>query len=137
MSKDSIPRIDGVEYTTNPNGAPVGATFALDFPIEDHDPPVHALNLRRMRAGDALVAEEVEREAEAGFALFAALAGTGVEVIGKLDNEDFERLTEALLPLMGKSAGKVFASLRKEEQEAMSAKGANKASTTPPVGRQA
>ncbi|MEJ8474443.1 phage tail assembly protein [Roseibium algae] len=83
-------------------------TVPLDEAVEVEGVTYSSLTLRRMKAGDALVGEGVESEAKTGFLMFAALAGVSVEVIQELDLEDFEKLTEAAIPMMGKSGAKAL-----------------------------
>lgn len=71
-----------------------------------------------MKAKDALVAEGETNEAKAGYLLFAALADVDVRVIEELDIEDFEAVSEKVVPLMGKSAmAAVKAAKEKAAQE--------------------
>ncbi len=75
----------------------------LATPVSHEGATYNELTLRRMKAGDSLVAEEHQSQAKAGMALFAAMAGVPVEVIMELDMDDFMDLTEKAAPLMGKS----------------------------------
>jgi hypothetical protein len=75
----------------------------LEYPVEHDGKTYDKLMLRRMRAGDTLVAEETESKAKAGFLMYAAMAGVPVEVIEGLDIDDLMALIEKAVPLMGKS----------------------------------
>lgn len=74
----------------------------LDYPVTIDGREITSLSLRRMRAGDALVAEEETNKTRAGYALFARLAGVDVGVIEALDMEDFAKLSEAMVGMLGK-----------------------------------
>ncbi|WP_282046297.1 phage tail assembly protein [Roseibium album] len=80
-----------------------GMVMKLATPVSHEGATYNELTLRRMKAGDSLVAEEHQSQAKAGMALFAAMAGVPVEVIMELDMDDFMDLTEKAAPLMGKS----------------------------------
>lgn len=112
--KRKPPEIEGVEYKFNDRGMPILAVVTLDFPLEDMEPPVKELRLRRMKAKDGIAGEDVENKALAGFALYAELAKVSPEVISELDVDDLERVGEATIPLMGKSA-RVMADKMKAE----------------------
>jgi hypothetical protein len=79
-------------------------TVDLDYPVEHDGREITSLTFRRMKAKDALVAEDEQNKARAGYLMFAALAGVDVAVIEELDIEDLEKIGEAVVPLMGKSA---------------------------------
>ncbi|MCX2722621.1 phage tail assembly protein [Roseibium salinum] len=85
----------------------------LDEPVEHDGVKYEKLTLRRMKAGDTLVAEGEESEARAGFKLYAALAGVPFEVIADLDLDDFMTLVEKAAPLMGKSGAGMLEDLKK------------------------
>lgn len=80
------------------------ATVTLDYPVQHEGREIQSLTFRRMKAKDALLAEGEENKARAGYLLFAALAGVDLAVIEELDIEDLEKIGEAVVPLMGKSA---------------------------------
>ncbi|HEV7293115.1 MAG TPA: phage tail assembly protein [Devosia sp.] len=79
-------------------------TVDLAYPFEHEGREVKSLSFRRMKAKDALVAEGETNQAKAGYLLYAALAGVDVQIIEELDIEDLEKIGEAIIPLMGKSA---------------------------------
>ncbi|NDV88810.1 phage tail assembly protein [Aurantimonas aggregata] len=79
-------------------------TVDLDFPVTFDGREIGSLTFRRMKAKDALVAEDEPNKARAGYLMFAALAGVDVAVTEELDIEDIEKVGEAIVPLMGKSA---------------------------------
>lgn len=78
------------------------ATLTLKHPVEFEGMTFTELNLRRMKARDALVAEGEGNQVMAGYHMFAALAGVDVEVILELDMEDLTELGAKVAPLMGK-----------------------------------
>lgn len=80
-----------------------GMVVKLETPVEHAGKTYSELNMRRMKAGDTLVAEEYQSQAKAGMALFAAMADVPVEVIMELEMDDFMALSETAAPLMGKS----------------------------------
>lgn len=89
-------------------------TVPLEFPLEEVagkklDAPITSLTFRRMKAGDATVAEGDGDRVKAGYRVFAALAGVDVEVIEELDMDDFQAISEKVAPLMGKSVAKEMA----------------------------
>jgi hypothetical protein len=86
-------------------------TIELAFPVEVAGVTYSTLTLRRMRAKDALLAEGLENSAEAGFRLYAALAGVDRAVIAELDMDDLQTLVERSVPLMGKRAAALQAAL--------------------------
>lgn len=83
-------------------------TVDLDFPFEFEGREVKSLSFRRMKAKDALVAEGETSQARAGYLLYAALAGVDVALIEELSMDDFEKIGEAIIPLMGKSAAEAI-----------------------------
>ncbi len=88
--------------------------FPLEFPVTYDGREIKTLTFRRMRAGDALIAEATESDIMAGFVLFAELAGVDVDVIKLLDNEDMENITLALVPLMGKQSAAAMEAAARE-----------------------
>lgn len=83
---------------------PQTVTVVLNYPISFGGMEYASLTFRRMKAKDALVAEDETNKARAGYLIFAALAGVDIAVIEELDIEDLEKVGEAVVPLMGKSA---------------------------------
>lgn len=61
------------------------------------------LTFRRMKARDALVAEDEEDEAKAGFLLYATLADVPMGVIEDLDVDDLVNIAEKVAPFLGKA----------------------------------
>ncbi|MBP1852110.1 phage tail assembly protein [Rhizobium halophytocola] len=80
----------------------------LSFPVQFDGREIKTLSFRRMKAKDALIAEGEANQTRAGYLLFAALAGVDLKVIEELDIEDLETISEAIVPLMGKSAAKAL-----------------------------
>ena len=91
-------------------------TVTLDCPIEFDGRPVTSLTFRRMKARDALGGEGETNPVRAGYKLFATLAGVDVKLIEELDVDDLEKIGEAIVPLMGKSAMEAY-----EEEKAKKA----------------
>src|SRR5690554_3218328 len=83
---------------------PQTVTVPLEFPVTVDGREFVSLTFRRMKAKDALVAEDETNKARAGYLMFAALADVDISVIEELDIEDLETIGEAVVPLMGKSA---------------------------------
>lgn len=86
----------------------MGVTVDLAYPFEFEGREVKSLSFRRMKAKDAIIAEGESSQARAGYLLFASLAGVDVKLIDELDIEDIEKIAEAIVPLMGKSAGEAL-----------------------------
>lgn len=86
----------------------MGVTVDLNYPFEFEGREVKSLSFRRMKAKDAIIAEGETSQARAGYLLFASLAGVDVKLIEELDIEDIEKIAEAIVPLMGKSAGEAL-----------------------------
>lgn len=76
----------------------------LTDPVTHNGVEYTQLTFRRMKARDALVAEEETNQMMAGYRMFAALADVPVEVILELDMEDLAAIAETVAPLMGKQA---------------------------------
>lgn len=93
-----------------PAPAPImSVTLPLQFPVEHEGTTYSVLTLRRMKARDALVAEDTEDEGTATARLYGKLAGVPAEVIFDLDIEDFVELGVKAAPLMGKRAQAMLA----------------------------
>lgn len=91
-----------------------GVTVELEHPFEFEGREVKSLSFRRMKAKDALLGEGETNQTRVGWLLYAALAGVSVDLIEEVDIEDLERIAEAVVPLMGKSAAKAAAEARAE-----------------------
>lgn len=115
----NLPEIEGVEYKLNQKGLPIKAIVDLDFPLDELNPPVDRLSFRRMKSKDTLSAENTSEDLDAGLALYAALAQVPVETIHELDTDDLERISEAVAPLMGKSAMKGLAEVKAKAQQSL------------------
>jgi hypothetical protein len=92
----------------------MSVTVDLDHPFNFEGREVKSLSFRRMKAKDALLGEGETNQTRVGWLLYAALAGVSVELIEELDIEDLEKIAEAIVPLMGKSAAKAAAEARAE-----------------------
>ncbi|MBY0401804.1 phage tail assembly protein [Myxococcota bacterium] len=74
-------------------------TIPLDFPVEREGGEITELVIRRPKAKDLALVEEVRAKGEGveeAIALLAILSGQPVEVIEEIDFEDFTRASEAL-----------------------------------------
>ncbi|GGF38180.1 hypothetical protein GCM10011321_31400 [Youhaiella tibetensis] len=89
-------------------------TLKLKHPVAFGDTQYKVLTLRRMKARDALVAEDEQNKIMAGYLMFAALANVPVEVILELDMEDLTELGKKVAPLMGKQGAALEAMLGTE-----------------------
>lgn len=76
----------------------------LEFPVTVEGVEYKQLTFRRMKAKDTLAGEGTTDPTQAGFSLYAALAGVPVEVIHELDMEDLTEVGVKVAPLMGKRA---------------------------------
>jgi hypothetical protein len=92
------------KVTESPPVVDIVKTVKIDlvFPVEHDGREYEQLQLRRMRVGDTLIAENETNQAKSGYMLFAALAGVDLEVIMKLDMLDLMKISEGLETLMGK-----------------------------------
>lgn len=77
-------------------------TVELAYPIEWSGQRFEKLTFRRMKARDALIGEGDDNQTRVGYKLFGELAGVPWEVIGDLDIDDLQNITEKVKPLMGK-----------------------------------
>lgn len=77
-------------------------TVPLNEPVHHDGTEYKSLTFRRMKARDALVAEDEKNQIMAGYKIFAALAGVPVDVILDLEMIDLARVSEEVAPLMGK-----------------------------------
>jgi hypothetical protein len=84
--------------------SPKSITVPLTEPVEHDGRTYESLTFRRMRAGDALIGEDEKNQMRVAYMIFAELAGVPVEVIMKLDVDDFETITTKLEPMLGKSS---------------------------------
>ncbi|MBO9424700.1 phage tail assembly protein [Labrenzia sp. R4_1] len=97
---------------------PKSKDVKLEFPVEHDGREISVLTIRRMRAGDSLIAEGVESQAEAGFALLAELAGQPIEVIKALDLDDFAAASEAMASQMGKQSRALMKAMKQSDEAA-------------------
>ena len=79
-------------------------TFTPSEPLKYNEQTYATLTLRKMKAGDLVAGDLVKGEARKGMAIMASMAGVPIGVIEDLDIDDYERLSEVVTPLMGKSA---------------------------------
>ncbi len=79
-------------------------TVKLAEPVTVEGITYKELTFRRMKAKDALLGEGQTSQLQTGYKLYAALADVDVAVIEELDMDDFEAVSEKIVPLMGKSA---------------------------------
>ena len=89
-------------------------TVPLEYPVTVEGTEYTQLTFRRMKAKDTLTGEDTQDATQAGFKIYAALAGVPVEVIHELDVEDLAEVGAKVAPLMGKRvAAKLAAELAK------------------------
>ncbi|MEL6752306.1 MAG: phage tail assembly protein [Pseudomonadota bacterium] len=112
-----LPEIDGVEFEKTSSGKIKAAIVTLDFPIEVDGKRYTELRLRRMKTRDTYAGEDEEDPNLAGLRLYARLAGVEMDVMDEVDIDDLEIITEAAIPLMGKSAARIA----KAEREKLAA----------------
>lgn len=89
-------------------------TLKLQYPVTVNGVTYETLQLRRMKARDALIGEGETNQLLSGYKIFAALADVDVEVIKDLDMEDFNLLAEVAAPLMGKQAEQALKNIREK-----------------------
>lgn len=87
-------------------------TFTPTEPVTFNDKPYPVLTLRKMKAKDLVAGDLVKGETRKSFAIIASMAGVPIGVIEEMDVDDFERLSEAAMPLMGKSAAAAMAAAK-------------------------
>lgn len=95
-------------YEKTSTGKCKRVTVPLEFPFDHEDTHYKELSFRRMKVKDTYSGEGEDDETKAGLMVYAKMAGVHIDVFGEVDGEDLERITKALLPLMGKSASKVM-----------------------------
>lgn len=81
-------------------------TVTLDVPVTFKDRTYSELTFGRRKAKHLLKMDAVKGEIAKSFALYAAMADVPFQVIEELDGDDYERIAEETLPLMGKSVAK-------------------------------
>lgn len=76
--------------------------FKLDYPVTFKDQQIDTLPFRRRTARD-LVAMDAVRGRQAQFmAMLASMCGQPLQVIQAIDRDDYDRLQEEIVPLLGK-----------------------------------
>ncbi|MGN7867796.1 phage tail assembly protein [Paracoccus sp. 22332] len=78
--------------------------FRLDWPVEFKGEKIEALTFRRRKAKDLVAMDAVKGDMAKTMAMYASMCGKPLPVIEDMDADDFERMVEATLPLMGKTA---------------------------------
>lgn len=95
------------EETAKPKSKTI--TIKLLDGAEDQDGREYKeLTFRKMKAGDALEGENEASQTKASYLLYARLAGVHVSVIEDMTMDDLERVSEGVIPLLGKSAAKML-----------------------------
>lgn len=92
-------------------------TLTLIHPVTVEGKTYSSFTLRRMKARDALVAEDETSKVMAGYHMFATLADVPVEVILELDMEDLTELGVKVAPLMGKRGAALLEKLEAEADQ--------------------
>ena len=90
--------------------------FKPEEPVEHGGKQYPVLVFRRMKGKDMVAMDRVEGELMKSFAMYASMAGVPIPVIEELDVDDFARMAEETMPLLGKSSGKVKQMLAKSGQ---------------------
>lgn len=75
------------------------------------------LTFRKMKAKDLVAGDLVTGEARKGMAYFASMADVPIGVIEELDVDDFERMSEEVAPLMGKSSQEALRRAKEKAKE--------------------
>lgn len=83
---------------------PKTLTFTPEEPIHVGNAVHETLTFERLRVRHMVAMDKFEGKMRKTVAMFAAMADVPMPVIEELDMDDFERLSEELVPLMGKSA---------------------------------
>lgn len=107
-SADAEASIMDFKYEKTKTGKAKRVTVPLEFPFDFDNVHYAELSFRRMKVKDTYSGEGEEDETKAGLMVYAKMAGVSIDILGEVDGEDLERITEALIPLMGKSASKVM-----------------------------
>ena len=86
----------------------------LDYPVTFKDKTIDTLTFRRRKARDLVAMDAVKGEMQKTLALYASMCGQPLPVIEDLDGEDLDKVMEATLPLMGKTAAAAVKDQAKE-----------------------
>jgi len=86
---------------------PKTLTFTPEEPIAVGNAVHETLTFERLRVRHMVAMDKVEGNMRKTVAMFAAMADVPMPVIDELELDDFERLSEELMPLMGKSGRSV------------------------------
>jgi len=112
--------IEGVTYEYTKKGKVKKATVELDFDFEVNGIHYTELTFGVLKVKHTYAAENEDDGLKSGYLMYAQMANVPIEVIDEVAQDDLELITEAILPLMGKSAGEIAkAELEKAKKEAM------------------
>lgn len=95
---------------------PKTITFTPDEPITVDGETYETLTFARMRVRHMVAMDKVKGEMRQTVALFASMADVPMKVIDELDMDEFERLSEELVPIMGNSARSMMDKARAEAE---------------------
>ncbi|KQI68691.1 hypothetical protein AN189_07220 [Loktanella sp. 3ANDIMAR09] len=99
-----------------PQDPPKTLTIPLADPVEHKGKTYDALTFRRRKAKDLVAMEKVNGDSQQHMALLASMADVPLPVILELDSEDYERITDETVALMGKRTTETIRGLRQDEQ---------------------
>ena len=91
--------------------------FRLDYPVEFKGERIEVLTFRRRKARDLVAMDAVKGDMAKTMAMYASMCGRPLPVIEDMDADDFERMVEATLPLMGKAAAVAAAVAERQTKE--------------------
>ena len=91
---------------------PKTITFTPSAPIEAGGETYEKLTFQRMKTKHIVAMDKVQGEMRKTVVLFASMADVPLAVIEDLDMDDFERLSDEIVPLMGNSARSLAAKAR-------------------------
>lgn len=83
--------------------------FRLDYPVEFKGEKIEVLTFRRRKARDLVAMDAVKGDMTKTLAMYASMCGKPLPVIEDMDADDFERMLQETLPLMGKAAAAMAA----------------------------
>lgn len=103
------------DKSDNPGGkpdanaaAPTSLTIGLNEPVKVGGVTYTNLTFRRRKAKDLAAMDLVKGNTRKSFAMYASMAGVPLPVMEELDGDDYDRIVEETVPLMGKSMQKAI-----------------------------
>jgi phage FluMu protein gp41 len=92
-------------------------TVTLATPVKVGEKEYASLTFRKAKAKDLIASDAVSGEARKSMALYASMGDVPIKVIEELDLDDFEDVSEKVVPLMGKKATAAAAKLAAEKSD--------------------